>query len=254
VQAYVRHCGDLELYRLLDFYRCYRTYVRGKVTSFRLRDGPPPALLAPLRRQAANYFALAARYAACLTRPLLLLTTGLIGSGKSTVAQGLAAALDLRLYSSDRVRKQLAGLAPQTRQREAYGAGLYSAAVTRRTYDALADLARQALSRGHSVIIDASFAKRAERRRMLTLAQDMGADCCVLECVAPQAVLRQRLLAREQAPETISDAREEILAQFQRDSELVEAGEVACHVRLDTTQRVELCLQHALAAIQERRS
>jgi uncharacterized protein len=38
VNAYVRLSQDKELLRLLNFYKCYRAYVRGKVTSFMLDD------------------------------------------------------------------------------------------------------------------------------------------------------------------------------------------------------------------------
>jgi len=36
--AYVKASGDKELLQLLDFYKCYRAYVRGKVESFQLDD------------------------------------------------------------------------------------------------------------------------------------------------------------------------------------------------------------------------
>jgi len=38
VERYVEYSGDQELMRLLPFYKCYRAYVRGKVTSFKLKD------------------------------------------------------------------------------------------------------------------------------------------------------------------------------------------------------------------------
>ena len=38
---YVRASGDEELFRLLDFYACYRAYVRGKVRSLRLAQTSP---------------------------------------------------------------------------------------------------------------------------------------------------------------------------------------------------------------------
>ncbi len=38
VDAYVAFSGDKELLQLLDFYKCYRAYVRGKVESFKLDD------------------------------------------------------------------------------------------------------------------------------------------------------------------------------------------------------------------------
>jgi uncharacterized protein len=253
VRAYVQHSKDVSMYRLLDFYRCYRAYVRGKVTSIRLQASPPVELHSQLQRRAESYFTLAAHYAERLSRPVLLLTMGLIASGKSTVANGIAAALGLDLFSSDRVRKELAGVTPESSQQAAYGAGLYSAATTQQTYDALADLARQALSRGDSVLLDASFAKQAERRRMAALARKMTAQCCVLECWAPEAALRARLRQRERSPASISDAREAILSQFQRDYEPLQADEAICYVQLDTTQSIEQCVQQALAWLQEQR-
>jgi aminoglycoside phosphotransferase family enzyme/predicted kinase len=251
VRAYVQFSKDVSMYRLLDFYRCYRAYVRGKVTSIPLQASPPAEMRSRLQQRAESYFALAARYAERLSRPVLLLTTGLIGSGKSTVAEGIAAALDLNIFSSDRLRKQLAEIAPEAPQQAAYGAGLYTAAAIQRTYDALADLARQALGRGDSVILDASFAKRSARRRMAALAQEMGAQCCVLECSAPEAALRARLRQRERAPGSISDAREGLLSQFQRQYEPLQADEGICCVHLDTTQSLEQCVQQALAGLQE---
>jgi aminoglycoside phosphotransferase family enzyme/predicted kinase len=253
VRAYVQHSNGVSIYRLLDFYRCYRAYVRGKVTGLRLQASLPPELRSRLQRRAQSYFALATRYAERLMRPLLLLTTGLIASGKSTVADGIATALGLDLFSSDRVRKELAGVTPETSQRSAYGAGLYSAATTQRTYDVLTDLARQALGQGDSVILDASFAKRAERQRMAALAQEMKAQCCVLECWAPEAALRARLRERERSSASVSDAREDILRPFQRDYEPIQTREGACWLRLDTTESIEACVQQALAAIQEQR-
>jgi hypothetical protein len=182
-------------------------------------------------------------------QPLLLLTTGLIGTGKSTVADEMAAVLDLDVFSSDRVRKKLVGASPQSSQRVDYGEGIYGEDMTRRTYDAMADLARHSLVQGESVLLDASFAKRAERQRVAALAHENGARVCLLECLAPESVLRTRLQAREQSAEAISDAREDILSAFQRDYEPVRASEWSCHVRLDTSRDVEHCVQQALAAI-----
>jgi predicted kinase len=182
-------------------------------------------------------------------QPLVLLTTGLIGTGKRTVADEMAAVLDLDVFSSDRVRKKLVGASPQSSQRADHGEGIYGEDMTRRTYNAMADLARHSLVQGQSVLLDASFAKRAERQRVATLAQENGARVCLLECLAPESVIRNRLQAREQSAEAVSDAQEDILGAFQRDYEPVRAGEWSCHVRLDTTRDVEYCVQQALAAI-----
>jgi hypothetical protein len=38
IRKYEAYSGDEELMKLLPFYKCYRAYVRGKVTSFKLQD------------------------------------------------------------------------------------------------------------------------------------------------------------------------------------------------------------------------
>ncbi len=258
VQVYVEASEDTALYRLLDFYRCYRAYVRGKVRSFLLQDAAPHRDLSRLQRDAEWCFTLAGRYAQRLTRPRLIMTTGLIGTGKSTIAQGVAEALDLRYFSSDRLRKERAGLAPETPQRVAFGADLYSAATSEQTYDALADLSRTALQQGESVVVDAAFSKRAQRALIQGVAAAVGAECYLLDCVAPEAVIRERLEQRMRMPGSISDGRWAIFPQFKREYEPVQASGPDLnnmgYIRLDTTQPVERCIQQALAEIQEGRS
>lgn len=253
VYDYVHHSEDVQLYRLLDFYRCYRAYVRGKITSIRLHEAPPQHDRPRLLRNATQYFTLSARYASRLTRPLLLITTGLIGSGKSRLAEGIAAALDLRLFSSDRLRKERAGLQPETPQRVAYGVGLYSVSARRQTYRALAELAREALDDRQSVILDAAFPNADQRQCMALLARKAKADFYILDCYAPEEIIRDRLAKRMQSPTSISDGRLEIFSEFQRAYEPVQRTESACHIRLDTAQSVTRCVQQALAAIQARR-
>ena len=71
-----------------------------------------------------------------------------------------------------------------TPQRLDYGTGLYSARSSRQLYDVLAGLAANALRRGDSVIVDAAFSKQVDRQRMAALAQEVGADFLLLDCVA----------------------------------------------------------------------
>ncbi len=67
VEKYVKYSGDQELMKLLPFYKCYRAYVRGKVTSFKLKD---PNVRSNEKNAAMNeakaYFKLASTYAKIL--------------------------------------------------------------------------------------------------------------------------------------------------------------------------------------------
>ncbi|OGP91000.1 MAG: hypothetical protein A2157_00530 [Deltaproteobacteria bacterium RBG_16_47_11] len=63
IRAYVGESGDLELMEVLDFYKCYRAYVRGKVESFRLDDPHiPEGEKKEALKRAQKYFSLAHRY------------------------------------------------------------------------------------------------------------------------------------------------------------------------------------------------
>ena len=63
IRTYMERSGDLDLPEILDFYKCYRAYVRGKVESFRLDD---PNISEKEKgeafRRAQRYFDLAYRY------------------------------------------------------------------------------------------------------------------------------------------------------------------------------------------------
>ncbi|MCX8116878.1 MAG: phosphotransferase [Desulfobacterota bacterium] len=63
IRSYTMRSGDTGLAALLDFYKCYRAYVRGKVESFRLDDPHlPEGEREGVRNRAEKYFALAHRY------------------------------------------------------------------------------------------------------------------------------------------------------------------------------------------------
>jgi len=63
VNTYVRLSHDEELLKLLDFYKCYRAYVRGKVESFKLDDPYiPEEEKAKVLTAARSYFELAESY------------------------------------------------------------------------------------------------------------------------------------------------------------------------------------------------
>jgi hypothetical protein len=160
-----------------------------------------------------------------------VLTTGVSGSGKSTVAAMLVEALGAVRLRSDVERKRLHGLAPTARLADT--ASLYGHAATLRTYARLADAARAALDGGVDVIVDAAFLRRDERDTMRALARSRGARCVVVECTAPAPVLAQRLAARERANTDASDATAAVLALQQRVREPLAADEHALVVDTD---------------------
>lgn len=248
VREYVARTGDAQLLWLLDFYKCYRAYVRGKVVGFQL-DQPevPPEAKEAARRQAQGMFALAERYAQTLARPVLFLLCGLMGTGKTALAQALAQNIDAELLRSDVVRKELAGLAPDTPQREPFEQGIYAPEFSRRTYEALRERAAKALRQGRgAVVLDASFASRQERQLTLALAQQEAAQAYVVECACPEEVVRQRLEVRLEAGRDASDGRWELYQQQRAAFEPCTEVPEGQHILLDTARPVAACLQELL--------
>jgi len=249
-EAYIQESADPEVAALLPFYKCYRAYVRGKVDSFQLDDPQvPPEARERARQRARRYFRLAYSYTLGLPRPSLLLTVGLIGTGKSTLARALAHRLGLALVSSDEVRKQLSGLAPQERRLEPFQRGIYSPEASRLTYQEMFRRAREHLAQGRSVILDASFRRREERRHALEVARSLGVELWAIECVAPESVIRERLERRAREWPDASDARWELYPQIKAEFEPVRELPPECHLVVDCARPLGEALDSVLAAI-----
>lgn len=103
--------------------------------------------------------------------PHLLAIGGLSGSGKSTLARRmgylLGRAPGARILRSDVIRKQMAGIAPETPLPREY----YSAAASRQVYQRLNELAGDTLRQGSAAIVDAVFAREAERADIESVAR-----------------------------------------------------------------------------------
>jgi predicted kinase len=141
----------------------------------------------------------------------LVLIGGLPGTGKSTVAGAVADSVGWELLNSDRIRKELAGIAPDADGRAVFGTGIYTPAWTARTYAELLRRAGDLLGRGESVILDASWSSAELRSAAAGLARAQHAHFVELRCVASPELARQRLQARPPGP---SDARPEIAVQL----------------------------------------
>jgi len=203
-----RALKDRDLPRLLDFYKCYRAYVRGKVESFRSSaEAAPDTERQGATERARRYFQLALRYAVAGSRPLALLVMGRIASGKSTLAAALAEELHWPVVSSDRVRKDLAGLPLHERSDAAARARLYSPAMTRRTYSALLAAAERHAAAGESCVLDATFGSVELRRLAIRRLRQRGVRFVFVEALATAASQRRRLAARDRGACEVSDAR-----------------------------------------------
>ena len=214
IDEYVSRTGDQGLVELVDFYKIYRAFVRGKVESFRLNDsGINPDEQSLAGKRATRYFRLARGYIERRRfKPALFITCGLMGSGKSTLAAQLAFELGIPSFNSDAVRKQIMGLAPGSPVRDAFGEGLYDRQSTEATYAELLNQAENHLRKGAAVVIDASFMHKAQRTSFAMLSKRCAVPFIILHVACSETENKRRLQEREASGKSVSDGRLELLA------------------------------------------
>ena len=201
-----REFHDASMLKVANFYKCYRAFVRGKVESIQAteKETTNPQ---EHEKQAARYFRLALQYAVCGSEPFVLVVMGRVGTGKTTVAKELGSELDWPVFSSDHIRKTLAGIplterTPQERRDE-----VYSAQVTEQTYKKLVENGLAALATHSGVILDATFSSRANRNLLREQCAKAGIRLQVVELDVDPGTIKNRLKARNERVSEISDAR-----------------------------------------------
>lgn len=227
LQNAARELRDPGLLSLTDFYKCYRAAVRGKVESLEAKACDAiEAESAEHKARAERYYRLALRYAIAGSRRMVLVVMGPIASGKSAVAQQVAAELGWPVVSSDRIRKTLANL-PLTHQTEKKDRQkVYSEAMNKSTYEKLVNEGIAALERHDGVVLDATFSKRAYRELLRDGFAKVKVALRIVELKTSEEVVKRRLKAREQSEGEISDARledfERLTAAYESPAELAD--------------------------------
>jgi predicted kinase len=204
LSRYLECSGDYAGFEVLPFYLVYRALVRAKVAALRERQSHSTA-------NRGSYLHLAMQLTARRGAPLLVITHGLSGSGKSTVAAALIGSLPAVRIRSDLERKRLFGLSADADTRSGVASGIYDANASARTYAVLGEYARLGIEAGFDMIIDAAFLRRSERAAFAALAAHSGARFVVLDCQCSEAALRDRIARRTAAHTDPSEATANVL-------------------------------------------
>lgn len=231
LDEYLARSGDYQGIRLLPFYMVYRALVRAKVNAFRLDD--EDADRAAVLEDIEGYLALAEEISA-ESRPAVVITMGMSGSGKSWLARRLVEHAGLVRMRSDVERKRLHGLDPEDSSGSDLDADLYSAEATERTYRHLAGLIEPLLRAGIPALIDAACLKQWQRMLFRDLARDRKVPFAIVHCHADQSVLEQRIEQRSEAGDDPSEAGLDVLAHQKQTLEALDESERAVALYLDT--------------------
>jgi aminoglycoside phosphotransferase family enzyme/predicted kinase len=217
LRRYASELDDFGLYEVVDLFVSYRAAVRAKVACLASVD---PSIGREQRNReavtAARYVDLAVEALAPRTAGPIVMVCGTVGSGKSTAAEILASEIDGALVSSDRIRKQTAGRAPDAATPNAELRSLYSRERVAAVYAAVLERARWVSRSGRPVVLDATFSRAEDRRHARALADELGSVSLIVElrCSADVATerTRTRMLhsrdASDAGPERVEPSRE----------------------------------------------
>ena len=220
IHKYVEKSADPGIYSVLNFYKSYRAFVRGKVQGFQLNDPHiDPQKKNMIVTTAQKYFELSKYYAAIFSldlhtkKPLLFLVCGLSGTGKSTIARKMAVDYHAVQINTDVVRKEIAGIDRFERHHDQVDTGLYDPKRVDNTYEQVMKRAADVLKNGENVVLDATFQKKKYRQMAHHIASKHHSALIIVECICPDEVVKQRLKDRVKK-KSVSDGRWEIyLAQ-----------------------------------------
>jgi len=249
IVQYQRAVHDSTMPVVLPFYQCHRSLVRGKVRGFAWLQHPKTAQGRRIRVFSRRHFKLAVQYARRFAPPRLIVIGGPIGTGKSSLARGLAEAMGAMWLRTDEIR--LREFARYRRGGQGFAEGLYAPAVSARVYQGLIRQAAQAVAHGQSVICDGTFSKQEGREALRHVARRAGASFYYLECSAPKALALRRLVARAAAKTDLSEARPEHYAMLKAGYEPVRGWPASAWSRLSTIGSPAQTVDAALALLRK---
>jgi hypothetical protein len=177
--------------------------------------------------------------------------SGLVGTGKSTLAETLAPLLGAEVIRSDVLRKELLNISPISRHYDDFGEGIYSEYISKQTYKRALEIASERMNNGKSVIIDASYKSVGDRMDAYETANKLSAGFYLLECTCPDKIIKKRLEKRKMSNSEVSDGRWEIYLAQKADFEQISEIPEEQHIIIDTSLDRDACLDKLIRLIKK---
>ncbi len=258
VLKFVKDSNDYDILKLINFYKCYYAFVRGKVKGFLLSDEAiPQNVKEESKKEAIKYFTLSEKYAKNLynrqlnfDRPILMIPSSCSGAGKSYMMRHLAKMLNLKYLNTDIIRKELFKIEHDEKTHINFGAEIYSQENREKVYDLMFDKAEELLSSGKGCILDATFLSQNDRRRAMDIAEHNNAHFLIIHPYTTEDTIRKRITSRMTNTANPSDAGWEIYLKQKQLFEQFDISEKEHLIEVDSTK--ELCYESAFDKIVER--
>ena len=187
---YSRLANDNSPHTLWDFCIAYRAVVRTKVDCIRVTQGHPEA-----SADAHRHIGIALEHLRSCTVRLIIIGGG-PGTGKTTLAYGLAQQVGAQVISTDDVRQELQLSGAIAGPIGDLNAGLYAPQNVSAVYDDVLRRAQSLLSEGWPVILDGTWRDAHHRERARTIAAENTSPVIEFVCSLPLSEAMERIATR----------------------------------------------------------
>ena len=173
-----------------------------------------------------------------VAHPVLVVISGLPGTGKSHFSRQLAERVPLAMLESDALRKTL------------FPVPTYSASESSRLFRLINALIGEILDRGVPVLLNATNLVEAHRKRLYTIADQRDVKLVLVRVEAPPEVVRERLADRnrQEQREDHSDADWSVYQRMRRSEEPISRS----HFTVDTSRDVGPMVERIVQEIRGR--
>jgi aminoglycoside phosphotransferase family enzyme/predicted kinase len=159
---------------------------------------------------------------------MIVVISGLPGTGKTTVAKELGRELNAPVLSTDEVRKR--GSEPLK----------YTKRKKQGVYEHMFQMAEDLLSEKDNIILDGTFFKKELRASALQLGSDHDRCVFILEAICDEDVVKQRIEKRYQEDLDASEADFKVYKIIQSQFELIEKPHFRIHTEDENNWRLKI--------------
>jgi aminoglycoside phosphotransferase family enzyme/predicted kinase len=207
LEGFLRVFDDTDSVKLINFYKCYRAYVRAKVTSFLLLEkGSEWEGYNEKLEEFNKLIDMALTYAVNMSQTNTMIFYGLMASGKSKNGKLFSSKYPVSYANTDVIRKNMLQIPENEKVYVDFNSDIYSPEITEEVYKRLGIIANAKNKIGRMIIIDGSFSKKIY---LEAFKENFEGNLIKIKFYADDKLILERLEKRK-TKEVVSDGRPEI--------------------------------------------
>lgn len=231
LKGFITVYNDSDTLKLLNFYKCYRAYVRVKIACFMLSElDEGGERYVEEFEKLKRLLDLCLTYAMNMNEPKLIIYYGLMGSGKSKNSKMLNQKFPSFRINTDEFRKEYFNIDKFEKVLEDFNQGIYSYENSLTIYEEMGKISDEKLKLNRMTIVDGSFSKKEYLKQF---EKHIDIKPLKIKCEADNETILKRLESRKDK-KIATDGRVELY--FKQKSSFEDIG---FDFLIDTTKGVE---------------